>query len=103
MSTTALTGHVDDVLNVNAQPIDANGRTSTDQVVWSSSNAAVGKVEKHGDGTQGAVIYCLTAGSCTITAQAGSATATFALTVNVPTPGPTATVILTVTPQNSDE
>jgi hypothetical protein len=77
---TALTGIVDESLFVKALQKDAYGGVSNTAVVWTTSSASVATVSKQYNSND-AVINCVTAGTATITATMGSASATFALTV----------------------
>src|SRR6266568_2648141 len=85
---TALTGNIHTCITVKSANIDANGNSpSSSPVTWSTSAASVAIVQSMADNSGGAVITCLTNGTATITATAGSATATFALTVITPSQG----------------
>lgn len=89
---TALTGIVGEQIVVKSQTTDGYGSPSTSTVVWSSTNTAVAIVQRTIDLAGGALITCLTAGTATITATAGVATADFYLTVVSGTAGVAADV-----------
>jgi len=83
---TALTGNVNTQIYVQGKSVDAYGNSpSSNAVVWSSSNNTVAivsnVVDNNGIRTDNAFITCLTAGTATITATAGTSTAVFNLTV----------------------
>ena len=95
---TALTIPVGGVQFVRSKTVDAYGLSpTTTPVIWSTSNAAIATVSPIVDpnssvNTGNAMILGISAGSATITATAGSTTATFALTVATLTPGAAANI-----------
>lgn len=96
----ALTGNVGDTILIQSNQIDAYGQRSTTTVTWSTSSATVATVNSVYDRPGCGLIYCLTAGSATITATAGTVNTTVLLTVVTPSAGVAATLTLqTVTPQ----
>jgi uncharacterized protein YjdB len=78
---TSLTGQVGTSINVKSNSVDANGNASNQATIWSTSDASVAIVQKMADNSGGATITCFAAGTATITATAGSASAVFNLTV----------------------
>jgi uncharacterized protein YjdB len=89
---TALSGNVGDQIVVRANVTDANGLPASSLVNWTSSNSAVAVVQNIIDRRNGGIIFCIAAGTATITATSGSINTTFSLTITVPSPG-TATTI----------
>lgn len=79
---TALTGTVGDTILVKSFQQDAYGGTSTSTVTWTTDTAAVATVSRLYNSND-AIIYCLTAGTATITATLPNTnSAAFILTVN---------------------
>lgn len=84
---TALTGSINDSILVVSQSVDAYGAASSQSTTWASSNNGIATVQSTVDIPNGALIICLAVGTAVITATAGSATATFNLTVVNPSAG----------------
>lgn len=80
-AATALTGVLGQTIFVKSLQTDAYGVPSNTPVVWSTSDATKATVQTV-YGSSNAVIYCIAAGSVTITATMGIVTATFAVTIN---------------------
>lgn len=84
---TALTGHVGDTIVVKSRAIDGYGLAVTSPTIWTSSDPTVAIVQETLDVRNGALITCLSVGSCTITGSADLVSAEFYLTVIIESPG----------------
>lgn len=85
MASTALSGTVGDFIVLKSFQVDAYGLPSSTAVTWTSDTIAVATVQNI-YGTNDAMTNFISAGTATITATMGAASATFSVTVRAASP-----------------